>query len=184
MPGQAPPSVTGFALMGLLSLRGEMSGYGLKQLADRTLRFFWVAPAMSHVYSELERLRKAGLVKQTVATRGRRQLRRYSLSDRGERVLKAWLGAGQVEFPGLKHEVALRLFLGHLTGPDRPLQLLEAYRSQLEGRIEELRVIRRRLGTDPHFQYPAMVAEWGIRYYQEELASVEQVGSQLVQPRF
>ncbi len=181
MPGQAPPSVTGYALLGLLSLRGEMSGYGLKQLADRTLRFFWVAPAMSHVYSELERLRTAGLVAQTVANRGGRRLRRYSLSERGERVLKAWLSAGQVEFPVLKHEVVLRLFLGHLTGPDRPLQVLDAYRLQLNGRIEELRAIRGRLGTDPHFQYPAMVAEWGIRLYQEELASVEQVGSALVE---
>jgi DNA-binding PadR family transcriptional regulator len=176
--------VTGYALLGLLSLRGEMSGYGLKQLADRTLRFFWVAPAMSHIYSELERLRKAGLVEQTVATRGRRRLRRYSLSSTGERALKAWLGAGEVEFPVLKHEVVLRLFLGHLTGPDRPLQVLQAYRGQLAGRIEELRVIRHRLGTDPHFRYPAMVAEWGIRYYEEELAALAQVSHQLGQPDF
>ena len=115
------------------------------------------------------------------STSSRFPLRRYSLSERGERVLKAWLSAGQVEFPVLKHEVVLRLFLGHLTGPDRPLQVLDAYRLQLNGRIEELRAIRGRLGTDPHFQYPAMVAEWGIRLYQEELASVEQVGSALVE---
>lgn len=182
MPGmarQAPTSVTGYALLGLLSLRGEMSGYALKKLADRTLRFFWVAPAMSHVYSELGRLARAGLVQQSVTRRGSRSLRRYSLSAKGELALRRWLADGEVEFPVLKHEVALRLFLGHVTGPERPRHLLDRYQAQLRKRSEDLAEIRRSLGDDPRFLYAAMVAEWGIRYYQEEQAAVTHISKRL-----
>ena len=179
MPSQAPTSVTGYALLGLLSLRGEMSGYGLKKLADRTLRFFWVAPAMSHVYSELDRLARAGLVQQSVTRRGSRSLRRYSLSPKGEAALRRWLEEGEVDFPVLKHEVALRLFLGHVTGPSRPRQLLDRYQEQLRKRSEELGAIRRSLGDNPRFFYATMVAEWGIRYYLEEQASVQEIWARL-----
>ena len=43
--------VTGYALLGLLTFGDELTGYELKQRADRTLRFYWVAPAMSQRFS-------------------------------------------------------------------------------------------------------------------------------------
>jgi DNA-binding PadR family transcriptional regulator len=176
---QDPPSVTGFALLGLLSLRGRMSGYALKKLADRTLRFFWVAPAMSHIYSELGRLARQGMVIEEVVEQGGRRLRRYSLSAPGAAALEEWLGQGEVEFPVLKHEVALRLFLGHITGPKRPRVVLDRYGEQLQARTRDLQAIRDSLGADPRLQYAALVAEWGIRYYQEELEAVAHIGRQL-----
>jgi hypothetical protein len=39
--------VTAYALLGLLTFGDELTGYELKQRADNTLRFYWVAPAMS-----------------------------------------------------------------------------------------------------------------------------------------
>src|SRR3954454_9825772 len=54
---------TSYALLGLLTLGDGLTGYELKQRADRTLRFYWVAPAMSQVYSELTRLAERGLIK-------------------------------------------------------------------------------------------------------------------------
>ena len=44
---------TSYALLGLLSFGDELTGYELKQRADSTLRFYWVSPAMSQVYTEL-----------------------------------------------------------------------------------------------------------------------------------
>ena len=55
--------VTAYALLGLLSFGDSLTGYELKQRADRTLRFYWVSPAMSQVYSELDRLHEHGLVR-------------------------------------------------------------------------------------------------------------------------
>ncbi len=48
--------VTAYALLGLLTFGDELTGYELKQRADNTLRFYWVAPAMSQIYTELTRL--------------------------------------------------------------------------------------------------------------------------------
>ena len=48
--------MTAYALLGLLTFGDELTGYELKQRADNTLRFYWVAPAMSQIYSELARL--------------------------------------------------------------------------------------------------------------------------------
>ena len=53
--------VTAYALLGLLTFGDELTGYELKQRADKTLRFYWVAPAMSQIYSELARLTEHGL---------------------------------------------------------------------------------------------------------------------------
>ncbi|MFY9914601.1 MAG: PadR family transcriptional regulator, partial [Nocardioidaceae bacterium] len=61
---QDPPDLptTSYALLGLLTLGDELTGYELKQRADRTLRFYWTSPAMSQVYTELGRLTEHGLV--------------------------------------------------------------------------------------------------------------------------
>ena len=48
-------STTSYALLGLLAFDGtssSLTGYELKQRADRTLRFYWVSPAMSQVCSD------------------------------------------------------------------------------------------------------------------------------------
>ena len=90
-------STTSYALLGLLVFSGPdapgMTGYELKQRADRTLRFYWVSPAMSQVYSELARLADDGLV--TVAFDGPagRRDRRYRIS-RGRPAATAGLAGG------------------------------------------------------------------------------------------
>ena len=48
--------VTGYAILGLLTFGDELTGYEIKQRADMTLRFYWVSPAMSQIYTELRRL--------------------------------------------------------------------------------------------------------------------------------
>ena len=54
---------TSYALLGLLTFGDDLTGYELKQRADSTLRFYWVSPAMSQVYTELSRLAEHGLVR-------------------------------------------------------------------------------------------------------------------------
>ena len=55
--------VTGYAILGLLTFGDELTGYEIKQRADVTLRFYWVSPAMSQIYTELRRLTGLGLVR-------------------------------------------------------------------------------------------------------------------------
>jgi DNA-binding PadR family transcriptional regulator len=183
------PTATGYALLGLLAFDPDstdpaagdsagLTGYELKQRADNTLRFYWVSPATSQVYSELRRLEQLGLVDADVRS-GRRTTRRYRITPRGVDALRGWLITTQTDFPVLKHPVALRLLMGHLTGPDHARRLLEDYVAQLDQRREELGRVRASLGDDPRFTYPAMVADWGLAYYRDEERTVRTLMARL-----
>jgi DNA-binding PadR family transcriptional regulator len=165
-------STTSYALLGLLVFSGPdapgMTGYELKQRADRTLRFYWVSPAMSQVYSELARLADGGLVTVTFAGPAGRRDRRYRISALGLQRLRDWQAESTPEFPVLKHPVALRLLMGGLSSPEQLRQMLDDYRDSLVQRRAELVAVRESLGDRPEVAYPAMVAEWGLAYYDSE----------------
>lgn len=169
-------STTSYALLGLLAFDGttgsSLTGYELKQRADRTLRFYWVSPAMSQVYSELDRLARLELVSAAAEQTGRRTTQRYQISSRGLSELQTWLNGSSVDFPVLKHPTALRLLMGALIAPDRMRQVLDDYLRQLSDRRAELLAVRTMLGDRESVRYPALVADWGLGYYDSETAIV------------
>ena len=117
---------TSYALLGLLTFGDDLTGYELKQRADRTLRFYWVSPAMSQVYTELDRLTEHGLVTPREAGPHKKSSR-YRITAKGRRALTRWLEESPVGFPTLKHPVALRLLIGHLVDPERSKTLLREH---------------------------------------------------------
>ena len=167
---------TSYALLGLLTLGDGLTGYELKQRADKTLRFYWVAPAMSQVYSELERLHARGLVsrpEKEAAGRGTA----YSLTGRGREALDAWLARTPTGFPVLKHPVALRLLLGALLDPEALDDLLASHLEALDRERAALEEVRSSLrgadAPDETFRYPSLVADWGLSYFDHERVIVE-----------
>lgn len=166
MAGQDLP-VTSYALLGLLTFGDELTGYELKQRADNTLRFYWTAPAMSQVYSELARLTEHRLVR---ASRG--EPTRYRITAAGRRRLERWMRATPAGFPVLKHPVALRLLIGHVVDTEETLAMLEEYAAALTAQRAELADVRAFLaGRDEPgqvFRNPALVADWGLAYYDSE----------------
>ncbi|WP_213280732.1 PadR family transcriptional regulator [Cellulomonas hominis] len=177
-PGSGTLTPTGYALLGLLMFAGRtdtaVTAYELKQRADRTLRYYWVAPAMSQVYSEVTRLVAAGLVAAVhedepdgAAPAGRRTTR-YVITDDGERVLRDWLTGTPADFPVLKHPVALRLLMGHLSDPETVRTMLDDYVTALAEHRRDLAAVREMLGDREEVRYPAMVADWGLAYYDAE----------------
>jgi DNA-binding PadR family transcriptional regulator len=170
--GQGLP-ITAYALLGLLSFGEPLTGYELKQRADRTLRFYWVSPAMSQVYSELERLQSQGLVK----AHGDGRATAYSLTAKGRRELATWMTGTEVGFPVLKHPVALRLMLGALVDPDAVRTLLRDHLDALaaeEAALEEVRTgLRGADAPGERFRYPSMVADWGLSYFALDREIVE-----------
>lgn len=201
-PGPRPTlTPTGYALLGLLMFAGRtdtaVTAYELKQRADRTLRYYWVAPAMSQVYSEVNRLVAAGLVAAVldpavpdravpdsavsdpvapvpVEPSGRRTTR-YAITDAGDRVLREWLTATPADFPVLKHPVALRLLMGHLSDPATVGAMLDDYVAALADRRRDLAGVRELLGDRAEVRYPAMVADWGLAYYDAEARIVAEL---------
>jgi len=167
------PPATAFALLGLLVFDSGnpdgLTGYELKQRADRTLRFYWVSPAMSQVYSELKRLAAAGYVAELDAD----ATTRYRVTERGQRALTQWLFEREPGFPVLKHPVALRLLMGRLSTPDALEQMLARHLDDLAARRAELQAVRDMLGDDHDRRYAALVADWGLAYYDSETRIVD-----------
>lgn len=165
--------VTSFAVLGLLSFGDSLTGYELKQRADKTLRFYWVAPAMSQIYTELERLNTLGLVRRDGAGRGTS----YTLTEAGTTTLTSWLRETPAGFPVLKHPVALRLLLGALVDPDTVTAMLRAHLDALDEERAALEKVHVSLqGADAQgqpFRYPALVADWGLSYFDHERRIIE-----------
>ena len=183
MPVSQDLSATSYALLGLLVFDGgtgeALTGYELKQRADKTLRFYWVSPAMSQVYTELERLGRLQLVSVVSEHSGRRTTQRYRITEAGFERLQRWLLSSDVDFPILKHPVALRLLMGGLMGPERVRVLLQGYLDQLTERRADLVAVRTGLGDAEQVRYPAMVADWGLSYYDSEATLVRDLMAQL-----
>ena len=175
---------TSYALLSLLALGDDLTGYELKQRADRTMRFYWVSPAMSQVYSELSRLADHGLVRARGAGPNKRSSR-YRITAKGRRELSAWLRDVPAGFPVLKHPVALRLMMGRLMDPSTTESMLREYICELAERRADLQAVRDSLrdrdGVDEPFRYPSMVADWGLEYFDSERRIVEKLLARLAE---
>ena len=167
MAGTELPA-TSFALLGLLifdtSETEGLTGYELKQRADFTLRYYWVSPAMSQIYTELRRLAAIGYI---VENSGDGPAR-YRITEAGQSALTTWLFHGEVGFPVLKHPVALRLLMGRLSTPDALSRMLAQHVDELAARRADLQAVRDMLGDEHRTRYAAMVADWGLEYYDSE----------------
>lgn len=166
-------STTSFALLGLLAFddatsTAGLTGYELKQRADRTLRFYWVSPAMSQIYTEVSRLHRHDLVDTVQSKSGRRTTRHYRITALGHQALSDWLRTSEVDFPMLKHPTALKLLMGRLMAPEDLESLLDSYVEAVDARRTDLLAVREMLGDVQELRFPAMVADWGLAYYDSE----------------
>ena len=112
MTERPPLPKSGYLILGLLSF-GEMSGYDLKNLADRSVALFYASPARSQVYTELRRL--AGhdyATERVVAQTGRPDKRLYSITESGEDALKDWLENTPTSADVIKSHLLLKVFFG------------------------------------------------------------------------
>jgi DNA-binding PadR family transcriptional regulator len=175
--GQDLP-ITSFALLGLFTFSAgdrpqRLTGYELKQLADATLRFYWVAPAMSQVYKELGRLAEHGLVSPSEDDRGTT----YSITSAGRSALETWMRETEPGFSVLKHPIALRLLLGHVVDPGATLDMLHNHLTALDRERDALVEVRESLrgadGPGETFRHPSLVADWGLDYFAHERVIVE-----------
>jgi len=164
--------VTGYAILGLLTFGDELTGYEIKQRADMTLRFYWVSPAMSQIYSELRRLADRGLLSADARTDGGREVTSYAITDAGQAALRGWMDRTPAGFPVLKHTVLLRLLMGHAAAPEQTRQMLHEYVAELDRALDDLTEVRHSLrGADrpgEAFRFPSLVADWGLDYFAAE----------------
>ena len=164
--------VTGYAILGLLTFGDELTGYEIKQRADITLRFYWVSPAMSQIYTELRRLTEQGLVRADARPEGGREVTSYAITEAGRTALRTWMDQTPAGFPVLKHTVLLRLLIGHVGEPHQTRQMLRDYIDELQQATWDLADVRAALrgsdGPGAPFRFPSLVADWGLDYFAAE----------------
>ena len=159
-------------VLGLLSL-GPRSGYDIKQVVDRSTRFFWAA-SYGQIYPELRRLEAEGLVEGEDAPTGARGRRVYKLTDAGRTALEEWL-LGRETTIEYRDESLLRLFFGDALPRQQALDLLEGRQN---GHLQYLEILRAIAalpgGKDPDFvdlvlQWGIDFNEWGANWCEEQL---------------
>jgi len=150
-----------YAVLGLLALKGPLSGYDLKRLFDETLSGLWGA-AHSQVYRELRRLADLGWA----------EMERHEQLDRPDRKVYRVTAAGRealadwqrepVEPPQLRDEVLLRLVLGTFAPPGRLRALLEAARPGHAEALARYRALAVDKGPDSPFASAGLAARMGV----------------------
>ena len=115
-------------MLGLLEWSGEATPYELKQAVAMTLGHFW-SVQHAQLYSEPERLAKAGYLSERREEGGRRR-RRYSLTAKGKAALAEWREEPTDQLSELRDLALLKLFFGADPAELGEAQL-EAHRRQL-----------------------------------------------------
>ncbi|MFC6063567.1 PadR family transcriptional regulator [Streptomyces ochraceiscleroticus] len=161
---------TGWAVLGLLSFGTELSGYDLKKWADWSLGFFYWSPSFSQIYGELKRLEKHGYAASRTVTpeTGGRGKRVYRITEAGTAAVRAWTREAPVEPPVLKHGVMLRLWLGHLMGPDRMREVLGTHQEYAETMRRRAAADAEGAATEDAWAYTELTLKWAERYYAAE----------------
>src|SRR4051795_12815480 len=134
---------TSAIVLGLLELIGEATPYDLKQAVGITVGHFWTFQH-AQLYTETERLAKAGLLAETREESGRRR-KHYSLTGEGREALARWRADVHDEVPELRDLGMLKLFLGA-----DPKKLGRAQLAAHEAKLAEYYEIRKvDVGLEP-----------------------------------
>ena len=127
------------ALLGLLSVR-PMTGYEIRRHFDRALAPWWDTPR-TQIYPKLRELETRQLIEhEYVVQESKPNKRIYSPTPAGRDRLRSWL-LGSIQWPALRHQMMMRLFLGHLLPTDELRESLAHYRDQTAAWARGLRDI-------------------------------------------
>jgi PadR family transcriptional regulator AphA len=99
-----------FIVLGFVNWSGEATPYRLKQLVAASVGNFWTLQH-AQLYSEPERLAKAGYLTEE-RERGGRRRKLYSITDKGRQALEQWRSEPTDAIFELRAPALLKLFFG------------------------------------------------------------------------
>jgi DNA-binding PadR family transcriptional regulator len=159
-------TTTEAAVLALLAIEGERSGYDLLKAVTRAIGHIW-APARSGLYAALPRLVTLGLARsRAVAQSTRPDKHVYRSTRAGRAALDAWLDTVE---PGARETFFLKLFVGGLTTPDVLLRHVDQFIADTEARLDEYRVIERTNSNRGHDWYHRHLLRHALERTEQEL---------------
>ncbi|MGH2720099.1 MAG: PadR family transcriptional regulator [Actinomycetota bacterium] len=181
--GRDVPSTT-WAVLGMLTF-GEMSGYDVGKLIDRSISRFGFQPARSQVYASLRRLVALGwATERAVTQRDRPDKRVYRVTTDGEQALRGWLESPTVEPEVVRSPFLLKVFLGARVPRETLLaQMKEAHRRAIED-LESLEEVEREIAASGRkdLRFPGLVVRYGLAHNRASVAWTADMLEEL-QPR-
>jgi DNA-binding PadR family transcriptional regulator len=166
-------SPTAYVVLGLVSvrLRGghELAGYAERWIAN------FCPLTRSHVYSELERLCRMGLLEPTEVRQLRFPTKRvYEVTPEGEAVLGRWLEEASVGPDRQRNLFLVRLFFADRMSPARLDAIRGEYEAEARARRDSLGEVVERLADRMHGGWRA-TATFGVRREQAKRDWVTEV---------
>jgi DNA-binding PadR family transcriptional regulator len=169
-------TTTEAAVLALLEMEGERSGYDLLKIVGKAIGYIW-APAKSQLYALLPRLVAAGLAdRREVVQSGRPSKQLYRITELGSASLRAWLETVE---PGATDTFYLRLFVGGLVSREALVAHVEQFRRDTEERLAELRRIEPTNTRTGHDYYHYFLLRLGIQRYEQSLSWADEVLAEL-----
>jgi DNA-binding PadR family transcriptional regulator len=169
-------TTTEAAVLALLAIEGERSGYDLAKLVHQAIGHVW-SPARSALYAVLPRLVDHGLAtRRTVAQSTRPDKQLYRINAAGKAALDEWLETVE---PGARETFFLKLFVGKLTTRDVLLEHVEQFRADTEERLATLRTIEPTNTNRGHDWYHRHLLVFGIERAEQELDWAARVANAL-----
>jgi DNA-binding PadR family transcriptional regulator len=158
---------TSYIVLGLLEFGGECTPYRLKQLVSASVGNFWTLHH-AQLYTEPERLAKAGYVSET-RERGGRRRRHYEITAKGREALDDWRREATGSLGELREPAILKLFFGA-----DPAELAKAQLPAHRAKLAEYETIREGM---PEFlpDGPRLALEAGIGHEQRYIEFWEEL---------
>lgn len=169
-------SATARVILGMLAVEPR-SGYDIKQLVDKTTRFFWAA-SYGQIYPELKRLTERGLVAPDEEPTGPRRRTVYRITPDGHEALAGWLREPE-QTHELRDEGLLKVFFVGVLGRDEAIPVLEAKRDQHREVLASLREIEPhanatdRFGPSAVLGYGLALNEFAIEWCERTIAELD-----------
>lgn len=182
-------SATGKVILGMLAARPR-SGYEIKQLVDRSARFFWAA-SYGQIYPELKRLEKAGLIAGDDSSTGGRQRTTFRLTPAGKRAARNWM-AEPPEVLEIRDEGLLKLFFAGSIEPRRAAEIARERAAASRAKAAELRAIwsavdetgqpegpaaEPDIGSLTVLRYGIEMSEWEAEFFERAAEDLERATS-------
>jgi DNA-binding PadR family transcriptional regulator len=159
-------TTTEAAVLALLAIEGERSGYDLLRLVQNAIAHVW-SPARSGLYAVLPRLARDGLASRRLVRQSARPDKQlYRISKQGRDALAAWLETVEA---GARDAFFLKLFVGGLTTVDVLLEQVAQFRSDTQAELEQLRAIEPTNTGRGHDWFHRHVLAYGIERAEHDL---------------
>jgi DNA-binding PadR family transcriptional regulator len=179
-------SATGKVILGMLAGRPR-SGYEIKQLVDRSARFFWAA-SYGQIYPELKKLEKAGLIAGDDSSRGGRQSTTFRLTAAGKHAAREWIRKPP-EVLETRDEGLLKLFFAGAIDPPRAAEIARERAAISRAKAAELRAIwdmvdggqpdgpeaEPDIGSLTVLRYGIEMSEWTAEWFERAAEDLERV---------